>query len=73
LSPALLLSAFSVAELAKLLQLSYQGEGTRVLTRVSIGKKPMPVFDFPGWEESRGHSTLPAGCVIAQPNIVSSG
>ncbi len=26
---------FSVAELAKLLQLSYQGEGTRVLTRVS--------------------------------------
>ena len=44
---------FSVAELAKLLQLSYQGEGTRVLTRVSSwDEADASSLDFPGWEES---------------------
>ena len=64
----------SVAELAKLLQLPYQGEGTRVLSRVS------------GWEEADASSlvfldakssaampSLSAGCVIAQSHIVLPG
>ena len=64
----------SVAELAKLLELSYQGEGTRVLTRVS------------SWDEADASSlifldgkspaiteTMSAGCVIASPECVSSG
>ena len=65
---------FSVAELAKLLQLSYQGEGTRVLTRVS------------SWDEADASSlifldgkspaitaSMSAGCVIASPQCVTSG
>jgi UDP-3-O-[3-hydroxymyristoyl] glucosamine N-acyltransferase len=61
---------FSVAELANLLQLSYQGEGTRVLTRVS------------SWEEADTSSLVflegkspgaapssSAGCVIALPTL----
>src|SRR5262245_54594728 len=62
----------SVAELANLLQLSYQGEGARILTRVSSweqadasslvfldGKSPTVAF-------------LSAGCVMAPPQFVSS-
>src|SRR6185503_5964611 len=65
---------FSVAELANLLQLSYQGEGTRVLTRVS------------SWEEADASSLIfleaknsgatppsSAGCVVALPQVVGSG
>jgi len=64
---------FSVAELAELLQLSYQGEGTRVLTRVS------------SWEEADASSlvflagkssalkVLSGGCVIATEENISSG
>jgi len=63
----------SVAELAKLLELSYQGEATRVLTRVS------------SWDEADASSlifldgkspaitaSMSAGCVIASPQCVSS-
>jgi UDP-3-O-[3-hydroxymyristoyl] glucosamine N-acyltransferase len=65
---------FSVAELANLLQLSYQGEGTRVLTRVSsledADASSLIFLDGKGSGETTPSS---AGCVIAQPHLVSSG
>jgi len=64
---------FSVAELARLLHLSYQGEGDRILTRVS------------SWEDADASSlvflegksptvpgSLSAGCIIAPLPCVSS-
>jgi UDP-3-O-[3-hydroxymyristoyl] glucosamine N-acyltransferase len=63
----------SVAELAKLLQLSYQGEATRVLTRVSSFEEAdaSSLIFLDGKGSGR---TVPssAGCVIAQPQRVGS-
>jgi UDP-3-O-[3-hydroxymyristoyl] glucosamine N-acyltransferase len=65
---------FSVAELAKLLQLPYQGEGTRVLSRVSSWEEAdASSLIFLDGKSSAVTTSPSAGCVIAQPHIVSSG
>ena len=65
---------FSVAELANLLQLSYQGEGTRVLTRVS-SREEADASSLVFLEGKNSGATPPssAGCVIAMPHVVGSG
>jgi len=65
---------FSVAELANLLQLPYQGEGTRVLTRVSSFEEA-DTSSLIFLEGTSSGATLPqsAGCVIALPDAVDSG
>lgn len=62
----------SVAELANLLQLSYQGEGTRVLTRVSRSEEAdaSSLIFFDG--KASGTTTPSTGCVIARPEVVGS-
>ncbi len=63
----------SVAELAQLLQLSYQGEGTRVLTRVSSwGEADNSCLVFLDGKTSAA-PTPPAGCVIAPLRSVGLG
>jgi len=65
---------FSVAELANLLQLSYQGEGTRVLTRVSSWEEAdTSSLIFLGGKNSGATPPSSAGCVIALPHVISSG
>src|SRR6185503_2876861 len=65
---------FSVAELANLLQLSYQGEGTRVLTRVSSREEAdASSLVFLEGKNSGAAPPSPAGCVIATPHVVGSG
>jgi UDP-3-O-[3-hydroxymyristoyl] glucosamine N-acyltransferase len=62
----------SVSELARLLQLPYQGDGTRVLTRVSSWEEAdASTLIFVDGKSHAAAATLPAGCVIAQPHIVS--
>jgi len=64
---------FSVAELAKLLQLPYQGEGTRVLTRVSsFEEADATSLIFLDGKSSGRTASSSAGCVIGSPQIVSS-
>lgn len=63
---------FSVAELAKLLQLSYQGEGTRVLTHVSSWEEAdASSLIFLDAKSAGATASLSAGCVIALPQCVS--
>jgi UDP-3-O-[3-hydroxymyristoyl] glucosamine N-acyltransferase len=65
---------FSVAELAKLLQLPYQGEGTRVLSRVSSWEEAdVSSLIFMEGKSPPATASPSAGCVIAQPHIVSPG
>jgi len=65
---------FSVAELANLLQLPYQGEGTRVLTRVSsLEEADASSLIFLEGKSSGATPPSSAGCVIALPDVVSSG
>ena len=65
---------FSVAELAELLKLSYQGEGTRVLTRVSSWEDADPSsLIFMDRKSSGATTSPPCGCVIAEPHNVRSG
>src|SRR4030095_6205249 len=65
---------FSVAELANLLQLSYQGEGTRVLTRVSSWEEAdTSSLIFLEGKNSGATPPSSAGCVIAMPHVVGSG
>ena len=65
---------YSVAELAKLLQLPYQGEGMRVLSRVSSWEEAdASSLIFLDGKSSAVTTSPSAGCVIAQPHIVSSG
>lgn len=62
----------SVAELAKLLELPYQGEGPRVLTRVSSWEDAdASTLIFLDGKSPAAGATLPGGCVIAQPDIAS--
>jgi len=63
---------FSVAELAKLLQLPYQGEGTRVLTRLSsFEEADASSLIFLDGKGSGRTAPSSAGCVIAQPQTVN--
>jgi len=65
---------FSVAALAELLQLSYQGEGTRVLTRVSsFEEADASSLIFLDGKSSGTAAPSSAGCVIAPPQCVSPG
>jgi UDP-3-O-[3-hydroxymyristoyl] glucosamine N-acyltransferase len=59
---------FSVAELAKLLQLSYQGEGTRALTHVSSWEAADATsVVFLDGKNPTTTAPLSAGCIIALP------
>jgi UDP-3-O-[3-hydroxymyristoyl] glucosamine N-acyltransferase len=65
---------FSVAELARLLQLPHQGEGNRVLTRVSNWEDAnVSSLVFLDRKSAAPSTTLPAGCVIAAPEMACSG
>jgi UDP-3-O-[3-hydroxymyristoyl] glucosamine N-acyltransferase len=66
----------SVAELAKLLQLSFQGDGSRVLTRVSSWEEAdaSSLIFFEGKTSTTAiPESLSAGCVIALAQFVSPG
>lgn len=64
----------SVAELAKLLQLPFQGEGAQILTRVSNWEDADgSSLIFLDGKTTAGSGSLPAGCVIATSEAARSG